>query len=100
MNVADALNPRTFDDGACVIRQGDVADGMYFVEAGAVRFTVTGENDIEVEVNRVSKGGYFGELALVTHRPRAASAYCTGPVRLACKRYYPIVLTNHFEIFN
>lgn len=85
MNVADALNPRTFEEGECVIRQGDVADGMYFVEAGEVRFTVAGENDIEVEVNRVSKGGYFGELALVTHRPRAASAYCVGSVRLACK---------------
>lgn len=88
MNVADALNPRTFEDGTCVIRQGDTADGMYFVEAGTVRFTVVGENDIEMEVNRVSKGGYFGELALVIHRPRAASAYCVGPVRLACKCFY------------
>ena len=85
MNVADALNPRTFEDGECVLRQGDAADGMYFVEAGTVRFMVAGENDIELEVSRVSKGGYFGELALVTHRPRAASAYCVGPVRLACK---------------
>lgn len=94
MNVADALNPRTFDDGECVIRQGDAADGMYFVEAGTVRFTVTGENDIEVEVSRVTKGGYFGELALVTHRPRAASAYSVGPVRLACKS---IVIRTSFQ---
>ena len=85
MNVADALNPRSFDSDACVIRQGDVADGMYFVEAGTVRITVVGENGVEVEVNQVTKGSYFGELALVTHRPRAASAYCVGPVRLACK---------------
>lgn len=83
MNLADALNPRTFDDGACVIRQGDVADGMYFVEAGTVRIAVLGDNGAEVEVSRVTKGGYFGELALVTHRPRAASAYCVGSVRLA-----------------
>ncbi len=87
MNVADALNPRTFENEECVIRQGDAADGMYFVEAGTVRITVAGENDIEVEVSRVTKGGYLGELALVTHRPRAASAYCVGPVRLACKLF-------------
>ncbi len=85
MNVADALNPRTFEDGECIIRQGDAADGMYFVETGTVRIAVAGENEIEVEVSRVTKGGYVGELALVTHRPRAASAYCVGPVRLACK---------------
>ena len=88
MNVADALNPRTFENEECVIRQGDAADGMYFVEAGTVRITVAGENDIEVEVSRVTKGGYLGELALVTHRPRAASAYCVGPVRLACKNFF------------
>lgn len=96
MNVADALNPRTFEDGECVIRQGDVADGMYFVEAGTVRFTVVGENDVEVEVSRVTKGGYFGELALVTHRPRAASAYSVGPVRLACKyTTHPVFSSRH-----
>jgi len=83
MNLADALNPRSFDDDTCVIRQGDAADGMYFVEVGTVRISVLGENGVEVEVSRVTKGGYFGELALVTHRPRAASAYCVGPVRLA-----------------
>jgi len=87
MNVADALNPRSFESGTCVIRQGDAADGMYFVEAGTVRITVVGENGVEVEVNQVTKGSYFGELALVTHRPRAASAYCVGPVRLACKSH-------------
>ena len=98
MNVADALNPRTFGDGECVIRQGDVADGMYFVEAGTVRFTVNSEND-EVEVSRVTKGGYFGELALVTHRPRAASAYSVGDVRLACELFFLTCITfnnRHF----
>lgn len=86
--MADALNPRTFEDGDCIIRQGDAADGMYFVETGTVRIAVAGENEIEVEVSRVTKGGYVGELALVTHRPRAASAYCVGPVRLACKFFF------------
>jgi len=33
----------------------------------------------------VQKGGYFGELALVTHKPRAASVYAVGKVKLACK---------------
>ena len=31
----------------------------------------------------MSKGGYLGELALLTNRPRAASAYAVGTVRLA-----------------
>ncbi|VEN64786.1 unnamed protein product [Callosobruchus maculatus] len=83
MNLADALVPRSFSDGDRIIKQGDAADGMYFVEDGAVVISVLDDSGKEVEINRIEKGGYFGELALVTHRPRAASAYATGEVRCA-----------------
>ncbi|XP_065569366.1 cAMP-dependent protein kinase type II regulatory subunit-like isoform X2 [Artemia franciscana] len=83
MNLADALVSRTYTDGTCIIRQGDPADGMFFVEDGLLRISIVGDNGQEAEVSRVTKGGYFGELALVTHRPRAASVYAIGNVRLA-----------------
>lgn len=35
----------------------------------------------EVEIARCQKGQYFGELALVTNKPRAASAYAVGVVK-------------------
>lgn len=38
-----------------------------------------------LQLKRITKGGYFGELALVTHKPRAASAYAVGETKLACK---------------
>lgn len=31
-----------------------------------------------MELTQCTKGGYFGELALVTHKPRAASVYAVG----------------------
>ncbi|XP_075217108.1 cAMP-dependent protein kinase type II regulatory subunit isoform X1 [Lycorma delicatula] len=83
MNLADALIPRTFDNGDCIIKQGDAADGMYFVESGVVQILVKGDNNEDVELKRITKGGYFGELALVTHKPRAASAYAVGETKLA-----------------
>lgn len=76
---------RTFKDGERIIKQGDAADGMYFVEQGTVIISVLDDSGKEVEINRIIKGGYFGELALVTHRPRAASAFCAGDVKCACK---------------
>jgi cAMP-dependent protein kinase regulator len=82
MNLADALVPRSFGPGEVIIKQGDAADGMYFVEAGEVRITVA-EGSNEAEVSRVQKGGYLGELALVTHRPRAATAIAVDCVKLA-----------------
>lgn len=51
---------------------GDAADGMYFIEDGSVSIRIEQEAG-EVEISVLGKGQYFGELALVTHRPRAAS---------------------------
>ncbi|XP_076105359.1 cAMP-dependent protein kinase type II regulatory subunit-like isoform X1 [Mytilus galloprovincialis] len=85
-NVADALFSKTFEEGSCIIKQGDDADCMYFIEDGECRVTVTNKADPsgeEVEVKRYNKGGYFGELALVTHKPRAASVYAVGRVKVA-----------------
>ncbi|CAG7836926.1 unnamed protein product [Allacma fusca] len=83
MNLADALVPRLITDGQAIIRQGDPADGMYFVEDGTVRVIKVDYNGVEKEVNRASKGGYFGELALLTKKPRAATVYAEGNVKLA-----------------
>ncbi|BES90294.1 camp-dependent protein kinase [Nesidiocoris tenuis] len=83
MNLADALVPKSYSDGECIIRQYDAADGMYFVENGQVQISMLGDHNKEVPIKTVGKGDYFGELALVTHRPRAASVYAIGPVKVA-----------------
>ena len=40
MNVADALIPKTNASGDAIVRQGDPAEGMYFVESGIVEVFV------------------------------------------------------------
>lgn len=50
MNLADALVPKQFSNSERIIRQGDTADGMYFVEDGVVRITIIGEHGREIEV--------------------------------------------------
>ncbi|XP_037035853.1 cAMP-dependent protein kinase type II regulatory subunit isoform X1 [Bradysia coprophila] len=82
LNLADALAPKSFKANERIIKQGDAADGMYFIEDGTVSIRLD-QDDGEVEISRLSKGAYFGELALVTHRPRAASAYAVENVKVA-----------------
>jgi cGMP-dependent protein kinase len=56
-----------------VIKQGDKGDHFYVVEAGTLDISVTdGTNEVQVGVPYVS-GSAFGELALITGAPRAAS---------------------------
>ncbi|XP_055882906.1 cAMP-dependent protein kinase type II regulatory subunit-like isoform X6 [Biomphalaria glabrata] len=97
MNVCDALTSQAFAPGDKIITQGsegshvgDKADCMYFVEEGEVRVAMINKADgadpkatVEKEINRIGPGGYFGELALVTNKPRAASVYAIGPVKCA-----------------
>jgi len=84
MSVADALISQRYEHDEQIIRQGDAADCMYFVEDGEVVIRIKAEGSAdEVEISRCGKGAYFGELALVTHKPRAASAYASGATKCA-----------------
>ena len=83
MTLADALVSRSYEDGECIIREGDEqADGMYFVEKGEVKVTIVGEGQ-EVEITRKTPGMYCGEIALLEKRSRSASVYACGKVKLA-----------------
>ncbi|PAA91738.1 hypothetical protein BOX15_Mlig010423g1, partial [Macrostomum lignano] len=79
MSVADALKSKSCADGERIIAQGELGNEMFFVEDGEVRITCRrGDGGEEVEISRLGKGGYFGELALLTKQPRAASVYACG----------------------
>ncbi|KAK5615200.1 cAMP-dependent protein kinase type II-alpha regulatory subunit [Crenichthys baileyi] len=87
MKIVDVLGVRKFNDGDRIIAQGDKAECFYIVESGEVKIlirtkTKAGQQDnTEVEVARCSRGQYFGELALVTNKPRAASVYAVGATK-------------------
>jgi len=83
MNVADALIPKTYASGDVIVRQGDAADGMFFLEGGICEVYVESGPGNRKKVSDIEKGGYFGELALVTHKPRAATVVAQSDVRLA-----------------
>lgn len=57
---------------------------MYFIEEGTVSIKMLQDSG-EKEISKLEKGQYFGELALVTHKPRAASVYAQSNVKVACK---------------
>ena len=84
LNVADALVSKVFNSGQCIVKEGDPGDGMYFIEEGEVKVTIR-KSGKETEIKRLTRGMYFGEMALVENKPRTASVYAVGPdkVRVA-----------------
>jgi small-conductance mechanosensitive channel/CRP-like cAMP-binding protein len=62
-----------FGRGERIVHQGDPGDAMYIVLEGTAIVTVRTEHDAEREVARLSRGEFFGEMALLTGDPRTAS---------------------------
>lgn len=81
-NLADALASQEYNNGDKIIKQGDPGDGMYFLESGTADVVVK-NNGEEKMVKEYHKGDYFGELALITHNPRAATISAKDSVRVA-----------------
>ena len=78
--IADALETRKYPVNTDIIREGDVGDKFYILEAGEAVVTKRGEAK---PLTNYGKGDYFGELALLEDKPRMATVTSTTEVKLA-----------------
>lgn len=78
--IADALRTRKLPAGETIIREGDAGDEFYILESGEAEVFIGGQAGA---VKRYVKGDYFGELALLNDKPRAASVVSASEVKLA-----------------
>lgn len=75
--LADALKVETFEQGQKVITEGEEGNKFYIIEDGLCVATKG-----EVEVMSYAAGDYFGELALINNKPRAATVVAKGDAKL------------------
>lgn len=73
LQAADALSPQNYREGEVIIRQGDDGDVFYIIEEGEAVCTKTTSDGAQEVVGRLSSGAYFGEIALMSSRPRQAT---------------------------
>lgn len=79
--IADSLDTHMYEPGVTIIQEGDPGDRFYFIESGEAevyKSSVPG-----APVRTLSKGDYFGELALLNDEPRAASIVAKTKVKVA-----------------
>ena len=82
INLADVLVTKSYNPGECIIQEGDIADGIFFIEEGMVKVTIK-KNGKEKDVGKLTSGKYFGEKALVENSKRSASVYAVDKVKVA-----------------
>ncbi|CAL8076015.1 unnamed protein product [Calicophoron daubneyi] len=82
LTVADALEPVRFEDGEVVVRQGEPGDDFFIITEGTAKVLQQPSESVEpVEVGKLRPSDYFGEIALLLDRPRAATVVAQGPLR-------------------
>ena len=67
------IEPIIYKEGHEIIKQGDVGDTFYLLLDGQVDILVKDERGGEVLVNQLSRGSYFGEMALMGNKRRNAT---------------------------
>ncbi|OQV17083.1 cAMP-dependent protein kinase type I-alpha regulatory subunit [Hypsibius exemplaris] len=88
LTIADALEPVSFEDGQVVITQGDRGEDFFIItEGNAVVYQIPADSTDQtaVEVGKLGPSNYFGEIALILDKPRAATVRAEGGV-LKCVR--------------
>jgi ATP-binding cassette subfamily B protein len=71
-NLLERIESKKFSKGEVIFREGDEGDCLYFVRSGEVKIShdVNGEDKL---LTYCGEGDYFGELALIEDRARAAT---------------------------
>ena len=84
--IADALDTQKFAPGATIISEGDPGEAFYILEDGEAEVFKSDVGGGKEAVKQYAKGDYFGELALLDDKPRAASVVAAakgGEVKVA-----------------
>lgn len=76
------LQGRTFERGQYVFRQGDAADGLYFVERGQVSILLPLDAGRVKRLRTFHAGSIIGEMGLYSNSPRSADVVADVDCRL------------------
>ncbi len=77
MRVSQVLRSAQFDKGEVILRQGDATESLMVLVGGSAHVDRNGER-----IATLQSGSHFGEMALLTQRPRTATVRAVEPCRV------------------
>ncbi len=76
-----AAEARRFQDGEVVVREGEPGDALYIIVSGLAAVSAD-DLGSEKALNELADGQFFGEMAVITDQPRAATVTARGELQV------------------
>lgn len=85
---------------ATVLEEGSPGDSLYIIKKGEVEVFTTDGQGATIVLARLQGGDFFGEISLLTGKPRTASVKVLQPVELMrlAKNDFDQIINNHPEV--
>lgn len=78
----EQMQPSHFPPHARIVVEGEPGDSLFLIVDGTVSVRTRDEGGEEVELSRLGAGDFFGEVSLLTSRPRTATVVAETPVEV------------------
>lgn len=75
LKLIDLMEIRTFQPGEIVVKEGSPGDSMFIICNGEVSVVTKDKNGKDIQLAELGEGDFFGEVSLLTGRPRTATIY-------------------------
>ncbi len=82
LEVIRGLKFLSFEPGAILMTEGERGDSLLILTSGSVRAFVRNQEGRNNEVRTMEEGEFFGEISLLTGKPRTATVTAATPVEL------------------
>jgi CRP-like cAMP-binding protein len=84
MALAEKFQLQAYEGGTVVVKEGGAGDTFYLIRSGHVKVSTRGmgHQGDPVELGKMEEGSFFGEVSLLTDKPRTATVIADGPLEL------------------
>lgn len=97
--ILDQLALEEYAEGAIILEEGTPGDCLYIIKSGEVEVFTSDVKGEKLVLASLKEGDYFGEISLISGRPRTASVRVLKPVELVriSKRDFDRIVSRHPE---